>query len=142
MLKVLIADKLPDAARTQLQEREIEVVQDPSLKDEALVAALQQHDPDVLVVRSTKVQAPHLEAARSLQLIVRAGAGVNTIDLAVASARGVCVSNCPGMNAAAVAELAMGHLINADRRIADGVADLRAGQWKKKTYVHLNEKNH
>jgi len=135
MLKVLIADKLPDAARTQLQERGIEVVQDPSLKDEALVAALQQHDPDVLVVRSTKVQAPQLEAARSLQLIVRAGAGVNTIDLVTASARGVCVSNCPGMNASAVAELAMGHLINADRRIADGVADLRAGQWKKKTYA-------
>jgi D-3-phosphoglycerate dehydrogenase / 2-oxoglutarate reductase len=135
MLKVLIADKLPDAARTRLQERGIEVVAAPSLKDEALVAALSEHDPDVLVVRSTKVRAEHLNAARALQLVVRAGAGVNNIDLAVASSRGVCVSNCPGMNAAAVAELAMGHLINADRRIADGVSALRDGAWKKKVYA-------
>ena len=134
MPRVLIADKLAEVARTQLQEGGCEVIWDPSLADEALVAALVEHDPEVLVVRSTKVRAEHLQAAASLALVVRAGAGVNTIDLATASSRGVFVSNCPGTNSVAVAELTWGHILNADRRIADGVADLRAGTWKKKTY--------
>lgn len=137
-MRVLIADKLPDAARTHLQANGLQVHSDPSLKGEALEAALVEHDPDVLVVRSTKVQAAHFVAAKSLQLVVRAGAGVNTIDLTAASARAVYVANCPGMNADAVAELTIGHIVNADRRIADNVADLRGGQWKKKVYAKAN----
>lgn len=134
MLRVLIADKLPDFARTRLQEAGCAVVFDPNLTDANLADALREHDPDVLVVRSTKVKAEHLAAARTLQLIVRAGAGVNTIDLEAASSRGVQVANCPGTNAVAVAELAWAHILNADRRVADGAADLRAGSWKKKLY--------
>jgi len=133
-MRVLIADKLPDAARTHLQASGLQVHSDPSLKGEALEAALAERDPDVLIVRSTKVQAAHFAAAKGLQLVVRAGAGVNTIDLAAASARAVYVTNCPGMNADAVAELTIGHIVNADRRIADNVADLRGGRWKKKVY--------
>ena len=132
MLRVLIADKLPDSARTRLQQAGVEVLFDPALKDDALLDALEAHDPDVLVVRSTKVRAEHLGAARALQLVVRAGAGVNTIDLDAASGLGVYVSNCPGMNAVAVAELAFAHILNADRRVADAVADLRGGSWQKK----------
>lgn len=133
-MRVLIADKLPDAFRTQLQESGAVVHVDAGLKDAALVAAITEHSPDVIVVRSTKVQAPHIQAGTNLQLIVRAGAGVNTIDLETASAHGVFVSNCPGMNAVAVAELTFGHILNADRRISDGVAELRAGTWNKGTY--------
>ncbi len=135
MLRVLIADKLPDTARTALQEAECEVVVNATLKGAALTEALTQVDPDVLVVRSTKVTAADFEAAQRLSLVVRAGAGVNTIDLATASSRGVYVANCPGKNATAVAELAFAHILNADRRVADGVADLRAGRWKKRTYA-------
>ena len=135
MLRVLIADKLPDSARTRLQQAGVEVVFEPALKDDALLTALAEKNPDVLVVRSTKVRAEHIGAARALQLIVRAGAGVNSIDLDAASGLGVYVSNCPGMNAVAVAELAFAHILNADRRIADAAADLRAGRWKKKTYA-------
>lgn len=134
MLRVLIADKLPAAARTALQEAGCEVVSNPALAGDALTDALGSVNPDVLVVRGTKVTADALEAARRLSLVVRAGAGVNTIDLATASARGVYVANCPGKNATAVAELAFAHILNADRRVADAAADLRAGQWKKKTY--------
>lgn len=134
-MRVLIADKLPDSARTHLQSNGLQVHSDPALKGDALEAALVEHDPDVLIVRSTKVQSAHFAAAKSLQLVVRAGAGVNTIDLAAASARAVYVANCPGMNADAVAELTLGHIVNADRRIADNVADLRGGQWKKKVYA-------
>ncbi len=137
MLKVLIADKLPDNARMRLQEAGMAVHALPGLSDQALAEALAEHDPDVLVVRSTQVRAGHVAAAPGLQLIVRAGAGVNTIDLAAASARGVYVSNCPGMNAVAVAELTWGHILNADRRIADGVAALRSGTWSKKAFSKL-----
>ena len=87
----------------------------------------------MLVVRSTQVTEAMLDAG-ALALVVRAGAGVNTIDLAGASRRGIYVSNCPGKNAVAVAELTMGLLLALDRRIPDNVAELRAGSWNKKEY--------
>src|ERR671921_655508 len=89
---------------------------------------------DGLVVRSTKVKRAVFEAADRLALVIRAGAGTNTIDTDVAATRGVLVSNVPGRNAAAVAELTMGLLLAIDRRIADNVADLRQGQWDKRRY--------
>ena len=72
--------------------------------------------------------------AGALALVVRAGAGYNTIDVAAASARGIYVSNCPGRNAVAVAELTLGLILALDRRIPDNVAALRAGTWDKKTF--------
>ena len=66
--------------------------------------------------------------------IVRAGAGYNTIDVAAASRRGIYVSNCPGKNAIAVAELAFALMLALDRRMPDNVAELRAGTWNKKEY--------
>ncbi|MGK0357937.1 MAG: D-3-phosphoglycerate dehydrogenase, partial [Bradymonadia bacterium] len=136
-MRVLLADRLPDAARLRLMGAGFTVHADATLSGDALRDALAAHQPDVLVVRSTKVTAAHLGATSGLQLVVRAGAGVNTIDLDAASALGVFVSNCPGMNAVAVAELTFGHILNADRRIAEQVADLRAGQWRKKAYGTL-----
>lgn len=133
-MRVLLADKLPDHARIRLAANGMEVVLEPTLKGSELAQRLKEFDPDVLVVRSTKVQAEHLQAARSLSLIVRAGAGVNTIDVPGAAARGVYVANCPGKNATAVAELAFGLILALDRHIPNNVRDLRAGQWNKKTY--------
>ena len=69
-----------------------------------------------------------------LSLVVRAGAGYNTIDVATASKRGIYVSNCPGKNAIAVAELAFALILALDRRVPDNVAELRAGTWNKKEY--------
>src|SRR5260221_372086 len=74
-----------------------------------------------------------LDAGR-LSLIVRAGAGYNAIDVPGASTRGIYVSNCPGKNAIAVAELAFGLILSIDRRIPDNVAALRAGVWNKKEF--------
>ena len=133
-MKVLIADKMARAVVPALQALGCAVVQDPSLSGETLLEALRREDPAVLVVRSTKVNSAHFDAANSLSVVVRAGAGVNTIAVDHASACGVYVANCPGKNAAAVAELALGHILNADRRIADNVIDLRRGQWKKKVF--------
>ena len=84
-------------------------------------------------MRSTKVTEAMMEAG-ALKLIVRAGAGYNTIDVAAASRRGVYVSNCPGKNSVAVAELALALMLALDRRIADNVIQLRAGQWNKKEF--------
>jgi D-3-phosphoglycerate dehydrogenase len=70
----------------------------------------------------------------TLSLVVRAGAGYNTIDVAAASKRGIYVSNCPGRNAIAVAELAFALVLALDRRIPDNVAELRSGSWNKKEY--------
>ena len=130
---VLIADKFEQSGRDGLQAIGCEVSFQPDLKDEALVAAIAQHKPDVLVVRGTKVTEPML-AAGPLKLIVRAGAGYNTIDVAAASSRGIYVSNCPGKNSIAVAELAFALILALDRRIADAVIALRAGQWNKKEF--------
>lgn len=134
-MNVLIADKMAPTVVGELEALGCTLQVDPGLKDGALLQALKDVDPQVLIVRSTKVKAEHIEAVGSLALIIRAGAGVNTIDLERASARGVYVANCPGKNAAAVAELTMGHMLNADRRIADNVAALRAGRWGKKGFA-------
>ena len=130
---VLIADKFEQSGRDGLQAIGCEVSFQPDLKDEALVQAISQHKPDVLVVRGTKVTEAML-AAGPLKLIVRAGAGYNTIDVAAASRRGIYVSNCPGKNSIAVAELAFALILALDRRIADNVIALRAGQWNKKEF--------
>ncbi len=133
-MRVLVADKLASFVPGRLQDAGAHVTVDTSAKDAALTARVAELDPEVLVVRSTKVTAADIAAGRNLALVIRAGAGVNTIDLAAASSRGVYVANCPGKNAVAVAELAIGHLVNLDRRIADNVAALRAGKWDKKSF--------
>jgi D-3-phosphoglycerate dehydrogenase len=131
--KVLVADKFERSGIDGLKAAGCEVVFEPDLKDEALTQAIAATGAEVLVVRGTKVTAPMLDAGR-LSLIVRAGAGYNTIDVAAASTRGIYVSNCPGKNAIAVAELAFGLILSLDRRIPDNVAALRAGAWNKKEF--------
>ncbi len=133
-MRILIADKLAPFVPGRIQDLGVEVIVDPKLAGDTLTAKVAEASPEVLIVRSTKVQKADVEASDNLALVIRAGAGVNTIDLASASARGVYVANCPGKNAVAVAELAMGHLINLDRRIADNVAALRAKKWNKKDF--------
>ena len=132
-MKVLVADKFEKIGLDGLKAAGCEVVYEPDLKDDALLSAIASSAADVLVVRGTKVTAPMLDAGR-LALIVRAGAGYNTIDVAAASRRGIYVSNCPGKNAIAVAELAFALILALDRRVPENVADLRAGKWNKKEY--------
>jgi D-3-phosphoglycerate dehydrogenase len=132
-MRVLIADKFEQSGRDGLQAIGCDVSFQPDLKDDALTEAIHQQTPDVLVVRGTKVTEPML-AAGQIKLVVRAGAGFNTIDVAAASRRGIYVSNCPGKNSIAVAELAFALVLALDRRIADNVIALRAGEWNKKEF--------
>ncbi|MCK4341854.1 MAG: hydroxyacid dehydrogenase [Phycisphaerae bacterium] len=130
----MIADKFEAAGIEELKKLADEVTCEPELKEAALTQRVAEYEPSVLIVRSTKVKADTLAAGKQLKVIIRAGSGYDTIDIAGAQERGIKVANCPGMNAVAVAELAMGHLINLDRRISDNVADLRAHKWDKKVY--------
>src|SRR6195256_4465272 len=132
-MKVLVADKFEKSGLDGLEAAGCDVVYQPDLKDDALTAGIRETAADVLVVRSTSVTAAMLESG-ALSLVVRAGAGYNTIDVATASTRGIYVSNCPGKNAIAVAELAFALLLAIDRRVPDNVAELRAGTWNKKEY--------
>jgi D-3-phosphoglycerate dehydrogenase len=133
-MKVLVADPFEQSGLDGLVAAGCDVVFEPALKDDALATTLRETRAEVLVVRSTKVTAPMMDGG-DLALIVRAGAGYNTIDVAAASARGVYVSNCPGKNATAVAELAIGLIIALDRRIPDNVTELRAGRWDKTAFA-------
>ncbi len=131
-MKVLIADKLSDKTVSVLKKLGIEVSVNAELTADDLPQAI--GDSDILIVRSTKVTSKTIESAPNLSLIIRAGAGVNTIDLAAANTRGIYVSNCPGKNTEAVAELAIGLLVSADRQVTNATCDLRNGSWKKKEY--------
>jgi D-3-phosphoglycerate dehydrogenase len=132
-MKVLIADKFEQSGRDGLQALGCEISYQPDLKDDALTQAIKDVTPDVLVVRGTRVTEPMLETG-PVKLVVRAGAGYNTIDVAAASKRGIYVSNCPGKNSIAVAELAFALILALDRRVADNVAALRRGEWNKKEF--------
>lgn len=135
MLKVLIADKFQQSGIDALGTHGYTVVSEPDASPSTLPDLVVQHDPDVLIVRSTKVPAPVFEAAKKLSLVVRAGAGYDNIDVEAASANGISVANCPGKNAIAVAELAWGLILAADRDIATQGADLKAGRWNKKGHA-------
>lgn len=119
-MRVLVADQFEQSGREGLAAMGCEVIYQPKLKDRPLLEALEKLRPDILIVRSARVTEAMLDI-QPLKLVVRAGAGYNTIDISAASKRGVYVSNCPGKNSIAVAELAFGLILALDRRIADNV---------------------
>ncbi len=131
-VKVLVADKFPEMYIQQMKEADLEVIYSPKLGENDLPEAAK--DVDILVVRSTIVNSDTIMKSNHLNLIIRAGAGVNNINISAANQKGIYVANCPGMNSIAVAELAMGLIISLDRRIPDNVADFRNGIWNKGEY--------
>jgi len=131
-MKVLIADKFPEERLADIQALGLTVEYKPEVPAKELPQAVD--GASALIVRSKQVSAEVFEKADSLSLVIRAGAGTNTIDVAAASKKGVYVANCPGQNSIAVAELAFGLILALDRRIPDNVASLRAGKWEKKIY--------
>jgi D-3-phosphoglycerate dehydrogenase len=132
-MKVVVVDKFSESALAQMKQKGFEVVYHADLKDAALADEVKKTGARALVVRSTKVTEAILEGSK-LELVIRAGSGYDTIDVEAASKRGIHVSNCPGKNSTAVAELAFGLLLALDRRIPDNVAELRQKKWNKKEY--------
>jgi D-3-phosphoglycerate dehydrogenase len=131
-VKVLVADKFPDQHIKQLKDMDLEVIYSPKLGENDLPEAAK--DVDILVVRSTVVNAETINNSKNLNLIIRAGSGVNNINIPAANQKGIYVANCPGMNSIAVAELTMGLMIALDRRIPDNVSDFRNSKWNKGEY--------
>ena len=119
-----------------LEEEKHEVIFDKSLSGAKLTDALESHQPEVLIVRSTKVEAGHIDANPNLALIIRAGAGYDTIDVEHASSKGVMVANCPGKNATAVAELSMGLILSIDRRLGENYKFQKEGKWRKGLFAN------
>jgi D-3-phosphoglycerate dehydrogenase len=131
-MKLLIADRLPPSHVDVLRK----IVEDVEYVPELTADSLPDHisGSRILVVRGTKVSSSTIEKDVELELIVRAGAGTENIDLEAASARGVYVTNCPDKNSAAVAELTLGLLIAVDRRIPDQSIALKERRWDKEEY--------
>ncbi|MEO0483841.1 MAG: NAD(P)-dependent oxidoreductase [Planctomycetota bacterium] len=133
-MRVLIADKFEDDGVAGLQALGCEVELHPNLTPDTLAEAINKTKAEVLVVRSTKVPAAVIEAVETLRLIIRAGSGYDSIDTDAAAQRKIPVCNTPGMNAVAVAELTMAHLLSLDRRLPDQHAAIKAGQWNKQEF--------
>ncbi len=139
-MNILVVDRMAESAIQELRKLGSNVRYEPDLSGKKL------HDQiskvEILIVRSTRVEAEMIENAEKLSLIIRAGSGVNNIDLHTASIHGVHVANCPGMNTDAVAELTIGLLIAADRQIVNATHDLREGRWRKKYYSNSRGLRH
>lgn len=133
-MRVLIADKFSAEGKATLTTMGLHIEDRPELTADDLPSALERSQADVLIVRSTEVTAEAFARGTNLELVIRAGAGVNTIDRDAASGHGVFVANTPGKNAIAVAELTMGLMLALDRNIPDAVAELRRGRWDKKRF--------
>jgi D-3-phosphoglycerate dehydrogenase len=131
-MKLLIADTLPPSHIELLRKIVEEVEYAPDLTAESLADHIA--GARILVVRGTKVGAGSIQRADELELIVRAGAGTENIDLDAASAKGVYVTNCPDKNSAAVAELTLGLLLAVDRRIPKQMDALLENRWEKEEY--------
>lgn len=131
-MTVFVADKLPGEAISELENLGQNVINNPTATASDLDDGLSE--ANVLIVRSTVVSKSCIDNSPNLSLIVRAGAGVNNIDIEAASNLGIYVANCPGKNAIAVAELTMGLIISLDRYLGDNVVDFKAGKWNKASY--------
>jgi (S)-sulfolactate dehydrogenase len=133
MTHVLVADDLSPEAVSILRAAGLEVDVKVGLKPEDLVAIIGRYEG--LAVRSaTKVTAKVLEAATRLRVVGRAGVGVDNVDLATATRRGVVVMNTPGGSATTVAELALAMILSLSRHVASATASVKAGKWEKKKF--------
>jgi len=131
-MKILFADALPESYVDLLRRQGDECIVSPELDADDIPDVIK--GVDVLVVRSTRVTAATIDRSDNLGLIVRAGAGTNTIDCQAAADSGIYVCNVPGTNSVAVAELTLGLLLALDRHIPAAANDLRNGIWNKAEY--------
>lgn len=127
---VLVADKLAPAGVALLEQAGLEVRVQQGLSPEELVAAAAEVD-GILVRSASKVTEQVMEGAPRLKAVGRAGIGVDNIDVAAATRRGVVVMNTPLANATTTAELAIAHLFGLARHTAKAQASMRAGRWDK-----------
>ena len=131
--KILVSDRIADEGiKTLSSEADVDVR--TGLKPQELTAII--GDYDALVVRSaTKVTADVIEAGRRLNVVGRAGVGIENIDLEAATMRGIVVVNAPAGNIVSTAEHTMSLLFALARHVPQACARLKAGEWAKKEYM-------
>ncbi|XP_015278057.1 PREDICTED: D-3-phosphoglycerate dehydrogenase [Gekko japonicus] len=134
--KVLISDSLDPACARILQAAGISVVEKAGLSKEQLLAEIR--DCDGLIVRSaTKVTADIIDAAEKLQVIGRAGTGVDNVDVDAATRKGVLVMNTPTGNSLSAAELTCGMILSLARQIPQAAASMKEGKWDRKKFMGM-----
>ena len=134
MPRILISDKLESQGTQLLQEAGFELDLRTGLKGDELVAAIQAAD-GVIVRSGTRITPELLQAPGKLRVIVRAGVGVDNIDVAAATRQGVVVMNTPGGNTVSTAEHTITMLMAMSRHVAAADASLRAGKWERTKFV-------
>lgn len=133
-MKVLICDATDPKALKLIEQAGIEVVNQPDITPEELIKVIP--DYPCMVVRSrTKVTKEVIDAGTGLKAIVRAGVGLDNIDVAYAKEKGVLVLNTPSASTQSVAELTIAYLMALARNIPLMTASMKAGKWDKKNFV-------
>jgi len=133
-MKVLICDATDPKALKIIEEAGIEVVNQPDITPEELIKVIP--DFPCMVVRSrTKVTKEVLDAGTSLKSVVRAGVGLDNIDIGYAKEKGVAVLNTPSASTQSVAELTVAYLMALARNIPLMTASMKAGKWEKKSFL-------
>lgn len=135
-MKVLICDPTDPKALQAIEDAGIEVVDRPEITAEELLEAIPEYH--CMVVRSrTKVREPVIDRAENLKAIVRAGVGLDNIDVEYAESKGIQVLNTPSASTRAVAELTIGYLFALARRIPQMTISMRDGKWEKKKFLGI-----
>src|SRR5688572_24239309 len=133
-IRIVVADDLPASALDLLRVDGWTVDARTGRAPDQLAADLS--GAQALIVRSaTKVTAAIIDAAPQLRVIARAGTGVDNVDVAAASARGIVVMNAPGANSISVAELALGLMLALARHVPAADAAMKQGKWEKKKFL-------
>ena len=134
MIKVLVADKVSASAIDVFKASGIEAVVETGMREDALIRRIADYDG--LVVRSaTKVTADVLAAAERLKVVGRAGIGIDNVDLAAATARGVVVMNTPYGNSTTTAEHTIALLMSCARSLPAADRSTRSGKWEKSRFM-------
>ncbi len=133
-MKVLICDATDPKALKMIEEAGIEVVNQPDITPEELLEVIAEY-PCMVVRSRTKVTREVIDAGTSLKAIVRAGVGLDNIDVGYAKEKGVSVLNTPSASTQSVAELTIAYLMALARNIPLMTASMKAGKWEKKSFL-------
>jgi D-3-phosphoglycerate dehydrogenase len=138
-MKVLVADPIaPEGIEILKKSADVDVK--TGLKPEELISIIGEYEG--LMVRSeTKVTAKVIEAGKKLQVIARAGVGIDNIDVEAATQRGIVVVNAPTANTMAAAEHSIALMLALARHIPQAHESLRGGAWKRQNYVGVEVRN-
>jgi len=133
-MKVLIADKISDTGIAKLRAEGFEVDVKTGLSEDELVAIIAEYD--AMVVRSaTKATRPIIEASTKLKIIGRAGVGIDNVDVAAATERGVIVCNAPTSNIVSAAEQTITLMLATARNTAQANASMKQGKWERSKFT-------